>query len=148
MSVAATGARNCSSSSLGVWIVTRSGMGLVGPTFPLGSQSSMILTLIPSTPWMTIRNLVRTRITEYRKKCRGKSSEWVMQAYLAKESTNHYKQHEFSQANLSQKNMSHSWVDIFFNRLTRRNHVSILELHGLRTLCPKFSTHNNLLTCK
>lgn len=39
-----------SSSSFGGWIVTRSGSGVLGPCLPLGSQSSIILTLIPSTP--------------------------------------------------------------------------------------------------
>lgn len=31
-------------------MVTRSGKGVAGPCFPFGSQSSMILTLIPNTP--------------------------------------------------------------------------------------------------
>lgn len=38
-------------SSLGWWMVTKSGRGVVGQCWPLGSQSSMISTLIPSTSW-------------------------------------------------------------------------------------------------
>ncbi|MFS7889390.1 putative YTH domain-containing protein [Helianthus anomalus] len=37
-------------SSLGIWITTLSGNGVLGPSFPVGSQSSMILTFIPRTP--------------------------------------------------------------------------------------------------
>lgn len=37
-------------SSLGSTMLTWSGKGFLGPIFPLGSQGSMIFTLIPSTP--------------------------------------------------------------------------------------------------
>lgn len=37
-------------SSLGSTMLTWSGRGFLGPILPLGSQGSMILTLIPSTP--------------------------------------------------------------------------------------------------
>ncbi|KAF3946076.1 hypothetical protein CMV_027619 [Castanea mollissima] len=40
--------------------------------------------------------------------------------------------------------MSNSRVNIFIDWLTRRNHISILELHGLCTMCPKFFTNNHL----
>ena len=51
------------SSSFGVWIVTRSGKGLLGPILPWGSQLSIILTLNMSNgrfnifiDWLTRRN--------------------------------------------------------------------------------------------
>jgi hypothetical protein len=43
--------------------VTISGRGVLGPCFPLGSHSSMIFTLIPRTPYKTVRkNLLATLI--------------------------------------------------------------------------------------
>ena len=46
--------------------------------------------------------------------------------------------------NLSEKDMSDSRVDVLIHRLTRRDHVAILELHGLGSLGPELSTHNDL----
>jgi len=40
--------------------------------------------------------------------------------------------------------MSDSRVDVLIHRLTRRDHVAILELHGLGSLGPELSTHNDL----
>jgi len=52
ISLAKTGAGLMySSSSFGEWIVTISGRGVLGPCFPLGSQSSIIFTLMPRTPY-------------------------------------------------------------------------------------------------
>lgn len=42
-------------SSLGSTMLTWSGRGFLGPILPLGSQGSMIFTLIPSTPIWTYR---------------------------------------------------------------------------------------------
>lgn len=46
--------------------------------------------------------------------------------------------------NLSEKDMSDSSVNVLVHRLTRRDHVAILELHGLGSLGPELTTHNNL----
>ena len=42
------------SSSLGLETTTESGRGFLGPFFPVGSHSSMIFTLMPSTPWRSM----------------------------------------------------------------------------------------------
>eukprot|EP01018_Ginkgo_biloba_P006303 Gb_13626 [translate_table: standard] len=42
--------------------------------------------------------------------------------------------------------MSNRAVNVLIDRLTRRNHVTVLKLHRFCTLCPKFPTHNNLTT--
>ena len=51
------------------------------------------------------------------------------------------------QPNLSEKDVSNSWVDIISHWLTRWYHISIFELHRLCTLCPQFSTNNHLFEC-
>lgn len=45
---------------------------------------------------------------------------------------------------LPQENMSHCRVNVLIHRLTRRNHVTVLELHGFGTLSPQLPTDNYL----
>jgi hypothetical protein len=40
--------------------------------------------------------------------------------------------------------MPHSRINIKVDRMTRRNHVTILELHRFCTLGPELPTYNNL----
>lgn len=47
-------------------------------------------------------------------------------------------------SDLSQKHMPHSRVNVFLDRLTRWNHVPILEFHRFGTLSPKLAANNNL----
>ena len=40
--------------------------------------------------------------------------------------------------------MSHSCINVLIDWLTRRDHVPILEFHGLGPLGPELATHNDL----
>lgn len=48
------------------------------------------------------------------------------------------------QADLSEEKMPHTRTSVFVDRLTRRNHVTILELHWFGTLSYEFSTSYHL----
>ena len=46
---------------------------------------------------------------------------------------------------MSEQNMSHCRVGVLLGGLTRGNHVTVLEFHGLGTCCTELSTHNHLI---
>jgi hypothetical protein len=64
--------------------------------------------------------------------------------YIKKTNKNCAKISSSSTSHLSQKNMPHSQINIKVDRMTRRNHVTILELHRFCTLGPELPTYNNL----
>ena len=60
-------------SSLGSWMTTWSGSGILGPVLPVGSQGSMIVTRTPSIPWRS--DTWRTAVSMY---CRFGSPDLIM----------------------------------------------------------------------
>lgn len=123
-------------SSLGWWMVTKSGRGVVGPCLPLGCQSSMIFTLIPRTSWKKFIKGIRNI---YEDQSNSQTLSGFYTLHCLPILMNDW-------ANLSKKQMTQSWLNIFNNRLSRRNHVSILALHRLGTLSPEFATDNNCVS--